>query len=168
MPRNFIPAVDKGIQESLHEGTLTGSPIVDVQVILYDGSYHTVDSSEAAFKTAASIGFRAAMEKAHPILLEPIMEVEVLTPSEMLGDVVGDLNSHRSRILGMDPLDETTTKISAQVPMAEMFRYATTLRSLTQGRASYSMRLLGYEEAPPFVAQQVAAAHQKAREAKEH
>jgi len=96
------------------------------------------------------------------------MEVEVITPSEMLGDVVGDLNSHRSRILGMDPLDEATTKISAQVPMAEMFRYATTLRSLTQGRASYSMHLLGYEEAPPFIAQQVAAAHQKAREAKEH
>ena len=100
--------------------------------------------------------------------LEPIMDVEVVAPSEMLGDVVGDLNSHRARILGMDSLDENTVRISAHVPMAEMFRYATTLRSITQGRGSYSMHLLGYEEALPLVAHQVAAAYQKAREAKEH
>ncbi|HWE64800.1 MAG TPA: elongation factor G [Chloroflexota bacterium] len=168
VPRQYIPAVDKGVQETLHEGPLTGSPIVDIQVTLYDGSYHTVDSSEMAFKTAAGIGFRAAMEKAHPVLMEPIMEVQVTVPSEMMGDVVGDLNSHRARILGMDPLDEATTQIAAHVPMAEMLRYGTTLRSLTQGRASYSMHLLGYEEAPSHVTQQVAAAHQQAREAKEH
>lgn len=168
VPRQFIPAVDKGVQEVLHEGPLSGSPMVDIQVTLYDGSFHTVDSSEMAFKTAAALGFRAACEKAHPVLLEPIMDVQVLVPGEMMGDVVGDLNSHRARILGMDPLDEGQTQISAHVPMAEMFRYATTLRSLTQGRGSYSMHLLGYEEAPSHVAQQVAATHQRVREAKEH
>lgn len=168
VPRQYIPAVDKGIQEVLHQGTLTGSPVVDVRVTLYDGSYHTVDSSEMAFKTAAAIGFHAAYEKARPILLEPIMDVQVQVPNDYMGDVVGDLNSHRARILGMDPIAEGTTQINAHVPMAEMFRYATTLRSLTQGRASYSMHLLGYEEAPPHVTQHVADAHHKAREQKEH
>jgi elongation factor G len=141
---------------------------VDVRVTLFDGSFHTVDSSEQAFKTAAGIGFRAAFEKAHPILLEPIMAVVVQVPNEYMGDVVGDLNSHRARILGMDPSSDGMTEVKAHVPMAEMFRYATTLRSLTQGRASYTMRLLGYEEAPPYVTQQVSAAYHKAREQREH
>jgi elongation factor G len=168
VPRQFIPAVDKGVQEILHEGMLTGNPVVDVRVMLYDGSYHTVDSSEMAFKTAAAIGFRAAFEKARPVLLEPIMDVQVEVPTEFMGDVVGDLNSHRARILGMDPVDAGMTLVTAHVPMAEMLHYATSLRSLTQGRAAYSMHLLGYEEAPPQVTQQVAAAYQKAREQKEH
>ena len=168
VPRQFIPAVDKGIQEVLHQGILSGNPVVDIQVALCDGSFHPVDSSEMAFKAAAAIGFRAACEQAHPLLLEPIMEVIVQVPSAMMGDVTGDLNSHRGRILGMEPLDESTTRITAQVPMAEMFRYATTLRSLTQGRATYSMSVLGYEEAPPQVAQGVAAAYRTSREAKEH
>ena len=168
VPRQFIPAVDKGVQEVLHEGALTGNPVVDVRVTLFDGSFHTVDSSEQAFKTAGGIGFRAAFEKAHPVLLEPVMDVLVVVPSEFMGDVVGDLNSHRARILGMDPISDDMTEVRAHVPMAEMFRYATTLRSLTQGRASYSMHLLGYEEAPPHVTQQVAAAYQKAREQREH
>jgi elongation factor G len=168
VPRQFIPAVDKGIQETLHEGLLTGNPVVDVRVTLFDGSFHTVDSSEMAFKTAAAIGFRAACEKAHPVLLEPLMDVTVVVPTEYMGDVVGDLNSHRARILGMDPVNDGMTEVTAHVPMAEMFKYATTLRSLTQGRATYSMHLLGYEEAPPHITQQVAAAHQKARELKEH
>ena len=160
--------MDKGVQEVLHEGALTGNPVVDVRVTLFDGSFHTVDSSEQAFKTAAGIGFRAAFEKAHPVLLEPVMDVLVVVPNEFMGDVVGDLNSHRARILGMDPVLDDMTEVRAHVPMAEMFRYATTLRSLTQGRASYSMHLLGYEEAPPHVTQQVAAAYQKAREQREH
>jgi elongation factor G len=168
VPRQFIPAVDKGIQEALKEGQLTGNPVVDVRVTLFDGSFHAVDSSEMAFKTAAAIGFRAAVEKAHPILLEPVMDVEVQVPTEYMGDVVGDLNSHRARILGMDPSSDGMTDIKAQVPMAEMFRYATTLRSLTQGRASYTMHLLGYEEAPAHITQQVSAAYHKAREQKEH
>jgi len=168
VPRQFIPAVDKGIQEVLHQGQLTGNPVVDVRVILYDGSFHTVDSSEMAFKTAAALGFRAAIEKAKPVLLEPVMEVQVQVPNDQMGDVVGDLNSHRARILGMDPLSEGLTQINAHVPMAEMLHYATTLRSLTQGRATYSMHLLGYEEAPPHITQQAAAAYAKSRETKEH
>jgi elongation factor G len=168
VPRQFIPAVDKGVHEALHAGILTGSPVVDIRVTLYDGSFHAVDSSEMAFKTAASIGFHAACEKARPVLLEPIMDVQVLVPTEFMGDVVGDLNAHRARILGMDPLDDGTTNITAHVPMAEMFRYATTLRSLTQGRASYTMHTLGYEEAPAHVAQQVALAHQHEKEQREH
>ncbi len=168
VPRQFIPAVDKGVQESLHEGALTGNPVVDVRVTLFDGSFHTVDSSEQAFKTAASIGFRAAFEKAHPVLLEPVMDVVVMVPNEFMGDVVGDLNSHRARILGMDPVSDGMTEVRANVPMAEMFRYATTLRSLTQGRASYTMHLLGYEEAPAHITQQVSAEYHKSREQKEH
>ena len=168
VPRQFIPAVDKGVQETLHQGMLTGNPVVDVRVTLFDGSFHPVDSSEQAFKTAASIGFHAAFEKAHPVLLEPVMDVVVVVPNEFMGDVVGDLNAHRARILGMDPISDGMTEVKANVPMAEMFRYATTLRSLTQGRASYSMHLLGYEEAPPHVTQQISAEYQKAREQKEH
>ena len=166
VPRQYIPAVDKGVQEVLHQGPLTGNPLVDIQVTLYDGSFHPVDSSEMAFKTAAAIGFRAAIERAHPILLEPIMEVQVLAPSELMGDVVGDLNSKRARILGMDGVPSGSgdgmTQITAHVPMAELFRYATTLRSLTQGRASYTMHMMGYEETPTHIAQQVAAAHHAA------
>ncbi|HVA90364.1 MAG TPA: elongation factor G [Chloroflexota bacterium] len=168
VPRQFIPAVDKGIQEALHAGILTGSPVVDIRVTLYDGSFHQVDSSEMAFKTAAAIGFHAACEKARPVLLEPIMDVRVDLPSEYMGDVVGDLNAHRARILGMDPSGDGMTQIAAHVPMAEMFRYATTLRSLTQGRASYTMHVLGYEEAPSHVAQQVAQTHQHEKEQREH
>ncbi|HEY8285955.1 MAG TPA: elongation factor G, partial [Chloroflexota bacterium] len=168
VPRQFIPAVDKGIQEALHAGILTGSPVVDIRVTLYDGSFHAVDSSEMAFKTAAAIGFHAACEKARPVLLEPIMDVRVDVPNEYMGDVVGDLNAHRARILGMDPTGEGMTQIAAHVPMAEMFRYATTLRSLTQGRASYTMQVLGYEEAPAHVAQQVAQVHQHEKEQREH
>jgi len=168
VPRQFIPAVEKGLQEAVREGILTGNPVVDIRVTLFDGSFHPVDSSEMAFKTAAGIGFRAAVEKARPILLEPVMDVVVQVPSEYMGDVVGDLNSHRARILGMDPVSDGLTEIKANVPMAEMFRYATTLRSLTQGRASYTMHLLGYEEAPAHITQQVSAEYQKAREQKEH
>jgi elongation factor G len=169
IPRNFIPAVQKGIEESLPEGVLTGNPVVDVRVRIYDGSFHPVDSSEQAFKTAASIGFKKALEKAHPILLEPIMEVKVTVPSQYTGDVMGDLNSRRARIQGMEPLGTGLDTITAHVPMAEVGRYATSLRSITQGRGSYTVAMIGYEEVPPHITQtlmsEVAAA---AAESKDH
>jgi elongation factor G len=170
IPRNFIPAVQKGIEESLPEGVLTGNPVVDVRVRIYDGSYHAVDSSEQAFKIAASMGFKKALEKAHPILLEPIMEIKVTVPSQYTGDVMGDLNSRRARIQGMEPLGNGMDTIAANVPMAEVGRYATSLRSLTQGRGSYTIAMIGYEEVPPHITQtlinEFAAA--AAAESKEH
>ncbi|KAA1446942.1 elongation factor G, partial [Escherichia coli] len=138
VPKEYIPAVDKGIQEQMKNGVLAGYPIVDVKVALFDGSYHEVDSSEMAFKIAGSMGFKEGFMKAKPALLEPIMKVEVETPEDYMGDVIGDLNRRRGMIDGME--DMTTGKIvRAQVPLSEMFGYATDLRSQTQGRASYSM-----------------------------
>ncbi len=157
IPRNFIPAVQKGIEEALQEGVLTGNPVVDVRVRIYDGSFHPVDSSEQAFKIAASMGFKKAMEGAHPILLEPVMDVKVTTPGQYTGDVMGDLNARRARIHGIEPVSEGTDAITAQVPMAEMGRYATSLRSITQGRASYTMTMAGYEEVPPHITQSLIA-----------
>ncbi|WP_367680477.1 elongation factor G [Candidatus Fukatsuia anoeciicola] len=151
IPKEYIPAVDKGIKEQLKTGILAGYPIVDVKVTLFDGSYHEVDSSEIAFKITGSMAFKAAFMKAKPVLLEPIMKVEVETPEDYMGDVIGDLNRRRGIIEGME--DTTTSKIiSAKVPLAEMFGYATDLRSQTQGRASYSMEFQQYDEAPHNVA----------------
>lgn len=152
IPKEYIPAVDKGIQEQMKNGVLAGYPIVDVKVALYDGSYHEVDSSEMAFKIASSMAFKEGFMKASPILLEPIMKVEVETPENYMGDVIGDLNRRRGIIEGME--DTATSKtICAQVPLSEMFGYATDLRSKTQGRASYSMEFLKYHEAPTNIAQ---------------
>ena len=131
----YIPAVEKGIREAMEEGVLAGYPVVDFKVNLYDGSYHTVDSSELAFKIAAIQAFRKAMEQANPVLLEPIMNLEVLVPEAYMGDVIGDLNSKRGRILGMEPKGSMQL-IKAQVPLAELSKYAIDLRSLTQGRAA--------------------------------
>ncbi|AWK40397.1 elongation factor G [Photorhabdus laumondii subsp. laumondii] len=154
VPKEYIPAVDKGIQEQMKNGVLAGYPIVDVKVALFDGSYHEVDSSEMAFKIAGSMGFKEGFMKAKPALLEPIMKVEVETPEDYMGDVIGDLNRRRGMIDGME--DMTTGKIvRAQVPLSEMFGYATDLRSQTQGRASYSMEFLKYNEAPSNVAQAI-------------
>ena len=154
VPKEYIPAVDKGIQEQMQNGVLAGYPVVDVKVTLSDGSYHEVDSSEMAFKLAGSEGFKLGARKAKPALLEPMMKVEVSTPEEYMGDVIGDLNSRRGLIQGMD--DEATGKIvRAQVPLARMFGYATSLRSLTQGRASYSMEFDCYSEAPSNVVDEV-------------
>ncbi|SET40880.1 elongation factor G [Thorsellia anophelis] len=154
IPKEYIPAVDKGIQEQLKTGVLAGYPIVDVKVTLYDGSYHEVDSSELAFKIAGSMAFKEGFMKAKPVLLEPIMKVEVETPEDYMGDVIGDLNRRRGMIEGMD--DTSTGKtVRAQVPLSEMFGYATDLRSQTQGRASYSMEFLKYNEAPSNVAQAI-------------
>ena len=151
VPKEYIPAVDKGCQEQMKNGVLAGYPIVDVEVTIYDGSYHDVDSSEMAFKIAGSMAFKDGFMKAKPVLLEPIMKVEVETPEDYMGDVIGDLNRRRGMIEGME--DTATGKtVKAQVPLSEMFGYATDLRSQTQGRASYSMEFLKYNEAPTNIA----------------
>jgi elongation factor G len=165
VPRNFIPAVEKGVREAMDAGTLGGFPVVDVRVSLVDGKYHPVDSSEAAFKMAGSIGFKAAMQEARPVLLEPIMEVEITVPDEFTGDVMGDLNTRRARVQGMNPLGGSTA-IQAQVPQAEMLKYSTELRSLTQGRGSYTSSFSHYEEVPAHVTQQIVAERKKELEAK--
>jgi elongation factor G len=154
IPREYIPAVDKGIQEQLENGVIAGFPVVDVKVTLYDGSYHDVDSNEMAFKIAGSMAFKEGAKKARPVLLEPIMKVEVITPEDHMGDVMGDLNRRRGIIQGME--DGPSGKmIHAQVPLGEMFGYATDLRSMTQGRATYTMEFDKYNEAPASIAEQV-------------
>jgi elongation factor G len=154
VPREYIPAVDKGIQEAMHSGILAGFPVVDVKVTLFDGSYHEVDSSEMAFKIAGSMGFKEAMRKASPVLLEPVMKVEVVTPEDYMGDVIGDLNSRRGMIQGME--DSPSGKIvRAEVPLGEMFGYATDLRGATQGRATYSMEFAKYNETPASIAEAI-------------
>jgi len=152
VPREYIPAVQRGLEESLPNGVLAGFPVVDVKVTLFDGSYHEVDSNENAFRMAASIAFKEGLRKANPVLLEPMMAVEVETPEEKMGDVMGDLSSRRGMIQGMEDLPGGTKVIRAEVPLAEMFGYATTLRSLTQGRATYTMEFKHYAEAPKQVA----------------
>ena len=151
VPREFIPAVDKGIKEAVDTGVIAGYPVVDVKVTLFDGSYHDVDSNEMAFKIAGSIGFKDGFRKAHPVLLEPIMKVEVVTPEEYSGDVIGDLNRRRGQITGMD--EQAAGKvITAEVPLSEMFGYATTVRSMSQGRATFTMEFEKYVEVPSHVA----------------
>ncbi len=154
VPREYIKPVNEGVKEAMRNGVLAGYPVVDVKVKLFDGSYHEVDSSEMAFKIAASIGFKEAARKAHPVLLEPIMDVEVVTPEEYLGDVMGDLNSRRGKIEGMLPRKDAQV-IKAKVPLAEMFGYATQMRSMTQGRAIYTMQFAYYDEVPKSVAEEV-------------
>jgi elongation factor G len=154
VPKEYIPAVDKGIQEQLENGVLAGYPVVDVKVSLTDGSYHDVDSSEMAFRIAGSIGFKEGAKKASPVLLEPIMKVEVMTPEDYMGDVVGDINRRRGLIHGMDDTP-SGKQITCEVPLAEMFGYATDLRSATQGRATYSMQFERYAEAPANVAEAI-------------
>ena len=154
VPRNYIPSVEKGVRECMKKGILAGYPIVDLQVTLYDGSYHEVDSSDMAFQIAASMGLQKVFADAHPIMLEPIMTVEVTCPSDAAGDIIGDLNSRRGRIVGMEPAGETAL-VRAVVPMAEMLTYESTLRSMTGGRGGYSMEFSHYEEVPAFIAEKV-------------
>jgi elongation factor G len=155
VPREYIPAVQKGIKDTLPNGVLAGFPVVDVKVTLFDGSYHEVDSNENAFKMAGSIAFKEGMRRASPTLLEPIMSVEVETPEDFMGNVVGDLNSRRGVIQGMEDMAGGGKAIRAEVPLAEMFGYSTTLRSLSQGRATYSMEFKHYSEAPKNVAEAI-------------
>jgi len=154
IPRNYIPAVEKGVREAMASGHLAGYPMVDVRVTLYDGSYHDVDSSDMAFKIAASMGFKNAVEKAKPVLLEPIMNMEISVPDECMGDVIGDLNSRRGKVLGMDTKGHTQV-IKARVPMAEVLKYAPDLRSITSGRGEVQMEFAHYEELPPHLAERV-------------
>jgi elongation factor G len=161
VPREYIPAVQKGIEESLSNGVLAGYPVVDVKVALHFGSYHDVDSNETAFKIAASMGFKEGMRRANPVLLEPMMAVEVESPEDYAGTVMGDLSSRRGVVQGMDDIPGGGKAIKAEVPLAEMFGYSTTLRSLTQGRATYSMEFKHYSEAPKNVAEAVISARAK-------
>ncbi len=151
IPREYIPAVDKGIQEACQTGVIAGYPVVDVKITLFDGSYHDVDSSEMAFKIAGSMGFKEGFRRAKPVLLEPIMKVEVVTPEEYSGDVIGDLNRRRGQIMGMDE-SPAGKVITAEVPLSEMFGYATNVRSMSQGRATFTMEFAKYLEVPPNIA----------------
>lgn len=162
IPRNFIPAVEKGVVEAMQGGILAGFPVVDVRVTVYDGSYHTVDSSEMSFKIAASMGFKKAMEAAHPVLLEPIMTVEVATPDDFVGAVIGDLNSRRGRILGVTARGSTQT-IKAVVPLVEMLKYTPALNSITGGRGSYALEFHTYEEVPRELATRIIEEHKAAK-----
>ncbi|GAC1524880.1 MAG: elongation factor G [Chloroflexota bacterium] len=159
VPKQYIPAVEKGIREAMHQGPLAGYPVIPLRAILYDGKYHDVDSSEMAFKIAGSLAFKEGVMAAKPVLMEPIMSVEVIVPENYMGDVIGDLNSKRARVLGMEPIGAGQQRVSAQAPLAEMQHYATALRSITQGRGSFSMSLLSYEQVPPYEAQKIVDAH---------
>jgi elongation factor G len=163
IPQGFRPAVDKGIQEAMQKGELVGAPVVGVRVRLVDGSYHNVDSSEMAFKIAGSLAFKQAVAQADPVLLEPIMRLDITVPDENVGDVIGDMSSRRGRVLGMDP-GAGTTVVHVEVPMAEVLAYAQDLTSMTGGRGDYSQQILRYEEVPPHAAQAVIAAAQRDRE----
>ena len=156
IPREYIPAVEKGVKEATESGALAGYPIVDVKVTLLDGSYHEVDSSEIAFKIAGSMAFKEAVGKAFPVLLEPIMAVEVVVPEEFMGEVIGDISSRRGKVLGMDTRPAAQV-IDARVPLAEMFGYATDLRSMTQGRATYTMQFSHYEPVPATISEEISA-----------
>jgi elongation factor G len=163
IPQSFRPAVDKGIQEAMQHGELAGAPVQGVRVRLVDGSHHSVDSSEMAFKIAGSLAFKQAYEQADPVLLEPIMELEVTAPDEAVGAVNGDLNSRRGRLQGMEPQGGMTT-IKAEVPMAEILTYSQALTSMTGGRGDYHMSFLRYEEVPAHIAQKIIEETKKEKE----
>jgi elongation factor G len=156
VPREYIKPVEQGIRQAMEGGVLAGYEMVDIKAVLYDGSYHEVDSNEMAFKIAASMGFKEAARKASPVLLEPIMSVEVVVPEEFMGTIIGDLNSRRGRIEGIDHRAGSQV-IKALVPLAEMFGYATQMRSNTQGRATFSMHFAHYDEAPRSVTEEIVA-----------
>lgn len=155
VPKQYIPAVEKGLKESMSKGILAGYPVTNIRATLYDGSYHDVDSSEMAFKLAANIAFKKGMEQAEPILLEPIMKLKITVPEEYTGDVMGDINKRRGKILGVEPDDKGKQVIYAQAPQSETFKYAIDLRSMTQGRGSFEMELDKYEEVPEYIAKKI-------------
>lgn len=161
VPKQYIPAVEKGVQESMRQGPLAGYPVINVKATLYDGKYHDVDSSEMAFKIAGSLAFKEGIMKCNPVLLEPIMNVEVVVPENQMGDIIGDLNSRRARVLGMEPIGGGRQRVMAHAPLSEMQHYATVLRSITGGRGTFTMSLLNYEQVPPHEAQKIVDAHSK-------
>ena len=166
VPKNFFPAVEKGLREACVHGPLAGYPVVNLKAVLYDGSYHPVDSSEIAFKTAAQLAYKAALPEANPVLLEPVGELKVTVPDSYMGDVIGDLNKRRGRVMGMDPTGDGDQVITAEVPMGEMGSYAIDLRAMTQSRGSFTFHFVRYEDCPP-AAQEKAIAEAKALAEKE-
>ena len=158
VPKNFFPAVEKGLREACVHGPLAGYPVVNLKAVLYDGSYHPVDSSEIAFKTAAQLAYKAAMPEANPVLLEPVGELKVVVPDSYMGDVIGDLNKRRGRVMGMNPTGDGEQEIEAEVPMAEMTSYAIDLRAMTQSRGSYTFHFVRYEDCPPAAQEKAIAA----------
>ena len=166
IPKNYVPAVEKGLIESLERGPLAGCKVVNIKAVLYDGSYHDVDSNEVSFKIAASLAFKKGIVEANPCLLEPIMHVEITVPDEYMGDVIGDMNKRRGKILGMEPLPNGGQKVVAEAPQAELFDYALGLRSMTQGRGVFEMKFVRYEELPKHLAEKIIAQHAAENEAK--
>lgn len=166
IPKNYVPAVEKGLIESLERGPLAGCKVVNIKAVLYDGSYHDVDSNEVSFKIAASLAFKKGIVEANPCLLEPIMHVEITVPDEYMGDVIGDMNKRRGKILGMEPLQNGGQKVVAEAPQAELFDYALGLRSMTQGRGVFEMKFERYEELPKHLAEKIIAQHADENEAK--
>ena len=166
IPKNYVPAVEKGLLESLERGPLAGCKVVNIKAVLYDGSYHDVDSNEVSFKIAASLAFKKGIVEANPCLLEPIMHVEITVPDEYMGDVIGDMNKRRGKILGMEPLQNGGQKVVAEAPQAELFDYALGLRSMTQGRGVFEMKFERYEELPKHLAEKIIAQHAVENEAK--
>ena len=150
VPKQYIPAIEKGLRECLPKGVLAGYPVVGLKAVVYDGSYHDVDSSEMAFKIAASLAFKDGLKKASPVILEPIMSIEVIVPESYTGDIMGDMNKRRGRILGIDMVNKKQV-VHAEAPQSEMFKYATDLRSMTQGRGKFTMKFERYEEAPAMI-----------------
>ena len=164
IPKNYVPAVEKGLKESMEKGPLAGCKVVNIKAVLYDGSYHDVDSNEMAFKIAASLAFKKGIAEAKPCLLEPVMRLEIIVPDDYVGDVMGDMNKRRGKILGMEPLAEGGQKLMAEAPQAELCDYAIVLRSMTQARGNFSMHFERYEEVPAQIAQKIIAAHQAEQE----
>jgi elongation factor G len=160
IPRNYIPAIEKGIVEAMHKGVLAGYPVIGIDATVYDGSFHEVDSSEMAFKIAGSMAFKKAMEGARPVLLEPILELEIIIGQEHMGDVMGDINGRRGRVLGMDTRGGKQV-VRAEVPMAEALRYAVDLRAITSGQGRFTQKFARYQEIPPQIAEKVVAAAQR-------
>lgn len=165
IPKNYVPAVEKGLIESMHKGPLAGCKVVNVKAVLYDGSYHDVDSNEMAFKIAASLAFKKGIVEAKPCLLEPVMHIEITVPDEYMGDVMGDMNKRRGKILGMEPLQGGGQKLLAEAPHAEIFDYAVSLRAMTQARGSFTQRFERYEEVPTHLAEKIIAKHKQETEA---
>ena len=155
VPRNYFPAVEKGIKEATEKGILAGYPVVNIKATLYDGSYHPVDSNEMAFKIAASLAFKKGMEQAKPILLEPIMKIEVTIPEEYMGDVMGDLNKRRGKVLGVEILEDGSQLVIGEAPHSELFEYAIDLRSMTQARGEFVIEFDRYEEVPMNIAEKI-------------
>jgi elongation factor G len=166
IPRQYRPAVEKGVVGAMKKGVLAGYPTVDIKATVYDGSYHPVDSSEMAFKVAGSMAFKKGAAEANPILLEPIMDIEVIVPKEYMGDIIGDLNSKRGKIMGMEESSSGKQAIKAKVPQAEIFKYAIDLRSITQGRGTFSVNFSHFEEVPANIVQEIIAKTKEEEEEK--